>query len=154
MDASTPSIIMSMVRKYESDEERQAARREAVFRYNHSAKGKANQARRDPEKAKAAQARYRETEGYQAAQDRFKASGGRNRLAKAHRDTVKAERPELIEAWAVIQAALKSGVLVRPDKCEGCERTVHLVAHHYLGYGPEHQIDVQWLCRKCHRKAH
>jgi hypothetical protein len=27
-------------------------------------------------------------------------------------------------------------------------------AHHHRGYGPEHVLDVIWLCRGCHAEAH
>lgn len=27
-------------------------------------------------------------------------------------------------------------------------------AHHYLGYEPEHWLDVQWLCKKHHEATH
>jgi hypothetical protein len=144
-----------MVRKYETDEERAEARRLALYRYNHSEKGRAAQARREAGPlAPLRYARYRETEKYQATQDRFKESGGRNRLATTHHQKVKAERPELILAWQAVASALRDGQMVRPDHCDGCERTVHLVAHHHLGYAPEHRLDVQWLCRKCHKAAH
>ena len=51
--------------------------------------------------------------------------------------------------------ARKKGILVKPDSCEKCGKqsdTIH--AHHYLGYAPEHRLDVQWLCVECHEKAH
>jgi hypothetical protein len=144
-----------MVRKYDSDEERREARRQALYRYNHSEKGRAAQARREAGPLAAARyARYRETEKYAAAQQRFKDSGGRNRLATAHRQNIRVERPELIEAWKAVQLAIRSGQLTRPDGCASCGRTMHLVAHHHLGYAPEHWLDVQWLCRKCHKVEH
>ena len=144
-----------MVRKYATDEERREARRLALYRYNHSEKGRAAQARREAGPlAPLRYARYRETEKYAATQQRFKDKGGRNRLAAAHHKKVKAERPELIQAWQAVASALRAGTMVRPERCDGCDRTIHLVAHHHLGYAPEHWLDVQWLCRRCHKAAH
>jgi hypothetical protein len=144
-----------MVRKYDTDEERAEARRQTLYRYNHSEKGRAAQARREAGPlAPLRYARYRETEKYAATQERFKENGGRNRLAVKHRAIVRTERPELLPAWAAVAAALRSGALVRPDGCQGCGRAMHLVAHHHLGYAREHWLDVQWLCRRCHKIAH
>lgn len=62
-----------------------------------------------------------------------------------------------IEARRAVRAAIKSGVLVRPDTCEKCgqipARRVdgysQIQAHH-----PDYDkpLDVEWLCCKCHRK--
>lgn len=34
-----------------------------------------------------------------------------------------------------------------------CGRT-DVQAHHFLGYAPEHELDVVWLCPPCHAEAH
>lgn len=140
---------------FATEEERREGRRLANWRYDHSEKGRAAHARANADpKAKERYARYRQTAGYAAAQERFKASGGRNRLALASRATVRAERPELIAAWMAVQVAIRSGAMVRATECQECGRTLHLVAHHHLGYAPEHWLDVLWLCRRCHKAAH
>jgi hypothetical protein len=61
-----------------------------------------------------------------------------------------------------IQSAIKMGLLIRPEECEGCHNKpgygkigqALIQAHHYLGYSKEHELDVQWLCPKCHLKVH
>ena len=42
------------------------------------------------------------------------------------------------------------GKIVRPDRCEACGEPRELTRHH-----PDHRrpLDVQWLCRACHREA-
>ena len=55
---------------------------------------------------------------------------------------------------AVLQA-LRHGQLIKPEVCEHCGKRRRVIqGHHYLGYEPEHWLDVQWLCTKCHGKAH
>jgi G3E family GTPase len=147
---------MVMAKTYATDEERLAARRETVRRYNHSAKGKATEARRDPEKARAAWARYRETDKYAAAQERRRvkeqAAGWPKQLA--HRRAVRAVSPERVQAWIAVRWALEFGLLVRPDACGRCGAERRLHAHHHNGYDRDHWIDVLWLCSPCHRTVH
>ena len=146
---------MGRPKLYHTDEERQEARRRANAKYHLSEKGQEamRRANADP-KAKERYARYRTTEKYRAAQERFKASGGRNRLAMKHRAKVREERPEVLTAWSAVANALREGRLSKPDACNECGRDKHLVAHHHLGYTADHQLDVQWLCRPCHKAAH
>ena len=148
---------MVMVKKYETDEERLAARRAAVIRYNHSEKGKASQRRREgTEVAKARYARYRQTDKYAAAQERKRI---KDRLAgwpiqTERRRWLRANSPDMVNAWMAVRWALVFGLLVRPDGCERCGAVKRLHAHHHKGYERDHWIDVQWLCSPCHRFVH
>jgi hypothetical protein len=55
-------------------------------------------------------------------------------------------------AHSAVAAAVASGALIRPLKCERCPvEAANLVAHHY---DYDKQLDVEWLCRKCHGKHH
>jgi hypothetical protein len=56
-----------------------------------------------------------------------------------------------LAAYAIYNAALKAGTLVRPDRCVECPRTVGIQGHHEDYSKP---LDVAWLCRKCHAKRH
>src|SRR5208282_918645 len=59
-------------------------------------------------------------------------------------------------AYRKVKLAIKSGRLVRPDKCGKCgcpdkpgsdgRTTIH--AHHHDYSKP---LEVEWLCAKCHR---
>lgn len=48
--------------------------------------------------------------------------------------------------WAVLK-----GDLVRPDRCESCGAARQLDGHHEDYSRP---LDVEWLCRVCHRRRH
>lgn len=147
---------MVMVKKYETDEERLAARRETVRRYNHSEKGKANEARRNKEKARAVYAKYRQGPGYAAAQERrrIKDQAAGWPIQTAKRRWLRSNDPDRVNAWTAVRWAMLLGVLVRPETCERCSAERRLHAHHHNGYTREHWIDVQWLCSPCHRTVH
>jgi hypothetical protein len=63
-------------------------------------------------------------------------------------------------AWYHVKRAIATGKLIRPETCEDCgaapgvnKRGRSLIeAHHYLGYEPEHYLDVIWLCSACHKQ--
>lgn len=59
-------------------------------------------------------------------------------------------------AGSLVKKAIESGALVRPTRCQQCAREVsyRIHAHHHMGYEEEHALDVQWLCARCHTKAH
>jgi len=67
------------------------------------------------------------------------------------------EHPEYYHArdtaMAAVTKAITDGKLKRSSKCEECGRKMCVEAHHYKGYAKEHRLDVQWLCKSCHRIA-
>jgi hypothetical protein len=72
------------------------------------------------------------------------------RLAARQREkpSVKAKRP----AWSAVRNAIQAGTLEPPtaSKCNtGCGRTA-TIYHHYAGYEPEHWLDVEPVCARCH----
>ena len=71
------------------------------------------------------------------------------------RRTTREERDLRKLAYKAFNKAISDGLIVRPTKCES-DYTDHssgtIEAHHFLGYEPEHWLDIRWLCRKCHRK--
>lgn len=61
------------------------------------------------------------------------------------------------QAYVAVAAALRSGQLIRATLCQDCGGTSPdraLDGHHHNGYAGDAQLDVRWLCRSCHRKAH
>lgn len=60
-------------------------------------------------------------------------------------------RRERTKTRNLTKQAIKSGILVRPDKCELCSVVSKLDAHH-LDYNDH--LKVQWLCKPCHRTLH
>jgi hypothetical protein len=66
------------------------------------------------------------------------------RLRTFHKDRTKARD--------AINNAVKRGK-IQKKPCEICSNP-QAEGHHFLGYAPEHRLDVQWLCRECHRAVH
>ena len=61
--------------------------------------------------------------------------------------------PEHKHARDAVYRALKDGTLVKPEKCEDCEKSLPLHGHHE-SYAQDQWLIVNWLCKKCHRKKH
>lgn len=61
--------------------------------------------------------------------------------------------PEQWKAKVCVARAVARGALIVPAACEHCEKARKLEAHHYLGYEREHWLDVEWVCRPCHKLA-
>lgn len=62
-------------------------------------------------------------------------------------------------AYAIYYRALRDGTLVREEYCEICGLSEDangraLIGHHLNGYGPGHELDVEWLCWECHYYHH
>jgi len=66
----------------------------------------------------------------------------------------RAKYPERIAARQAVKRAIKSFVLHWPMRCEQCGVYGKTEAHHYKGYAPENHLEVLWLCRSCHKRAH
>jgi len=63
----------------------------------------------------------------------------------------RAKYPGRRQAHVEVAHALKSGDLVRPDRCSKCEAWGSPVAHHE---DYEKPLDVVWLCDTCHAQRH
>lgn len=57
--------------------------------------------------------------------------------------------PEKVAAQHAVAAAIRSGLLVRPDRCSECDRACRPDAHHEDYSRP---LDVVWTCRRCHAR--
>ncbi len=77
-----------------------------------------------------------------------KSDAGKNWLARCRESN-----PEKTVARDACNNAVKAGVLIKPRRCSICNAGGRIEGHHYLGYAPEHVLDVQWLCVPCHRRA-
>lgn len=64
-----------------------------------------------------------------------------------------AEKPNHKNAYMAVDAAIRSGVLEKPDTCSscGCHSSAHRIEAHHEDY--RKPLDVVWLCTPCHRKA-
>ncbi len=54
-------------------------------------------------------------------------------------------------ARKAVNLAVRSGRLIRPECCEVCGKTAKVQGHHE---DYQKQLEVKWLCVKCHGKAH
>lgn len=124
---------------------------------------------------------YRQTERGKAAVKRYTQSENRKRVAKRHarsekgratrkkyiqtesyklairKTTIKrrAQHPDQYKAHTIVNNAVKLGRLapISTCQCVNCTKQAEFY-HHYLGYEPEHVLDVVPMCRKCDREAH
>jgi hypothetical protein len=67
--------------------------------------------------------------------------------------------PMIVTARSAVNNAVQAGKLIVPKVCLSCGGTSSapdrrpVEAHHYLGYAPEHWLDIIWLCHRCHSRA-
>lgn len=61
--------------------------------------------------------------------------------------------PERHKARQAVNNALRSGVLVRPNKCDCCSRIGKVEAHH-KSYAKKNWLKVEWLLPDCHSFIH
>lgn len=55
-------------------------------------------------------------------------------------------------ARCAVTQAVRRGALERPKRCPRCGRKTVIHGHHHKGYDKKHELDVVWLCARCHRK--
>jgi hypothetical protein len=65
-----------------------------------------------------------------------------------------AKHPLNRKARGAVSSALNTGRLIKPERCDVCNKKEKLQAHHWKGYEKEFWLDVQWLCHSDHLKAH
>lgn len=58
--------------------------------------------------------------------------------------------PDRYRARLRVGAAVRSGKLIRPKRCQKCKSRGRVEAHHQDYSRP---LDVQWLCTACHNQA-
>lgn len=77
--------------------------------------------------------------------------GVRNAKGK-HRQRYAANQSRMLARQAVYRA-VRAGTLVRPTQCSRCPAVGKMQGHHHKGYAAEFQLDVEWLCGRCHKIA-
>jgi len=70
----------------------------------------------------------------------------RERWRKRKRKNDKKEK-----ARDILNKAVKTGIILKPDICAKCGRAIKLTAHHDNYDEP---LKVEWLCYECHGKLH
>lgn len=124
-----------------------ACRRVTDRKWNRSAKGRERSQRSEATESRRA---YKANRNRKWNQKR----AADQRHSRAHYSDQRAAR-------AAVAQAIRSGKLIRPERCVACGktpppkigavRTYHgLEADHHLGYAKENWLKVQWLCSQCH----
>lgn len=87
---------------------------------------------------------------FRATHPEYTATARKNRSGKIAEEISEYRRrhPERLRAQWAVSNALRRGKL-KKQPCEVCGAK-RVDAHHYLGYLPEHRLDVKWLCRMHH----
>ena len=63
---------------------------------------------------------------------------------------VYSENKEKYQARFSVTTALRSGKIVKPEKCSKCEKVTSKLEAHHEDY--DKPLDVMWMCRTCHVK--
>lgn len=95
-------------------------------------------------------------EAQRRATERWIERIGRGRYLEIRREAKRRQRErdeKRLRAMGAVARAIREG-MVKSLACEKCDREGVIYAHHHLGYEEEHWLDIQWLCRDCHVKAH
>jgi hypothetical protein len=110
--------------------------------------------RDNPGRKAAASRRWRkENPEKAAAQKRRWRENNRDRIA-VHEQRRWEDHPEKVRARRALNDALRKGDQTKPPGCESCDEEVdsrELHGHHHDYSKP---LEVEWLCRSCHLKAH
>lgn len=64
----------------------------------------------------------------------------------------RARYPTKHRARMAVSAAVRRGKLIRPTECSNCPASGVPIEGHHADYSKP--LDVDWLCRKCHRAIH
>jgi hypothetical protein len=63
------------------------------------------------------------------------------------------EFPEKYMANTAFSNAIKKGKIVRNETCEICDKKCKTEGHHW-SYAEQNQLNVIWVCIKCHKNIH
>lgn len=151
LDGLTPEIVLAWFQEQQLDR-----KWENRFNYRQTSKGRASIARYNKryfsgQLGDAATFRYNATEKARTRARRYMNSP----RGQEQNAWWKMRNPEVVLAQDAVNGALRYGHLVRPAICS-VEVPVNgyhfgrIEAHHYKGYAPEHQLDVIWVCQRCH----
>lgn len=67
------------------------------------------------------------------------------------RKRYRAKYKEKAHAENLLNDAIRTGKIIRPNKCIVCQKECKPQAHHYDYSKP---LDVMWLCVRCHANVH
>lgn len=88
----------------------------------------------------------------QKGEDNPNWKNGRSKDNYYYKKRYKNKYPEKVKAGDIVQKALKSGKLIKPDECWDCKRRTSRLHAHHEDY--DKPLKVVWLCVGCHRQRH
>lgn len=65
-----------------------------------------------------------------------------------------AKYPERIKANRMATRAIERGELIRPDRCEECDKKPYFAKIHAHHDDYTKPLDIRWLCGSCHKQYH
>lgn len=95
--------------------------------------------------------RFQEDPKVKARHKRYQATAAGKASLSASRKKWMASNPEKRAAHVLLNNSLRSGRVVKPDKCSSCGSGGRMEGHHEDYARP---LDVLWLCRQCHVIKH
>jgi len=75
----------------------------------------------------------------------------RIRANVAHTKKYRKEYPLKYAASLLLNNAVRSGKIKKPQKCSACNAECRIMGHHEDYHKP---LDVVWVCQICHKKIH
>ncbi|GEM_PF-1803579 len=132
---------------YKQSESGKAVNRKAKAKYQQTPNGKATHRKGN--------AKYKQTPKGRAADAKyFKTPKGKATLRKAEAKR-NARNPNYPKAKHAVNHTITAGKLPRANtrRCYYCPEQAEQY-HHWLGYEPEHWLDVVPVCVECHRNIH
>lgn len=104
---------------------------------------------------KAYEKKYQQSEHGKAIRRNCEQSPKCRAYRKRYQNSSYAHHPNYRKARSKVSHLVKTSKLPRPDTllCHYCQKPARQY-HHYLGYKPEHWLDVVPACQPCDIKAH
>lgn len=75
-----------------------------------------------------------------------------NEQQRQYRQNSKVKRK--MQVNNITNNAIRTGELIRPDACPQCGANDSTIEAHHWSYEVGDELDVLWLCRKCHAALH
>lgn len=110
--------------------------------------------RANPERVAEKSKRYREANPERSRESTRRWKERNPKKVAAQQKRYREQHPGKHRARHMLKNAVRAGRLSKPECCEDCgvlTKPRHLHAHH-----PDYSkpLEVEWLCRKCHRQRH
>ena len=80
----------------------------------------------------------------------------KNKRNRSQKDSKRAliwekKHPEIKSAINAVYYALRKGKIIKPLRCQVCDRERKLIAHHFNYDEP---LKIVWICQSCHKVLH